>query len=168
MTRPRIATSMILTAVAVLGSLISGGPPAPAAYAATITIVNLDGPMEGFNDPTPVSPVGGNPGTTIGAQRLYVFQRAANIWATLLRSNVEIRVGAQFDPLSCNATSGVLGSAGPTTVHRDFAGAIFSGTWYQQAGRRGSGGAERHQRHVQLQRGEPDLPFHRLVLRHRR
>jgi len=132
-TRPRIATSMILTAVAVLGSLISGGPPAPAAYAATITIVNLDGPMEGFNDPTPVSPVGGNPGTTIGAQRLYVFQRAANIWATLLRSNVEIRVGAQFDPLSCNATSGVLGSAGPTTVHRDFAGAIFSGTWYHQA-----------------------------------
>src|SRR5437867_4217416 len=36
-TRPRIATSMILTAVAVLGSLISGRPPAPAAYAATLT-----------------------------------------------------------------------------------------------------------------------------------
>ena len=27
----------------------------------------------------------------------------------------------------------MLGSAGPTTVHRDFAGAIFSGTWYHQA-----------------------------------
>lgn len=133
MTRPRIATSTVLAAVAVLGTVMSGGPLAPATYAATITIVNLDGAGEGFNDATPVAPVGGNPGTTIGAQRLFIFQRAANIWATLLRSAVEIRVGAQFDPLSCTATSGVLGSAGPTTVHRDFAGAIFSGTWYHQA-----------------------------------
>ena len=37
-----------------------------AASAANIVIVNLDGPGEGFNDPTVVSPVGGNPGTTIG------------------------------------------------------------------------------------------------------
>ena len=133
MTRPRIATSTVLAAVAVLGTVMSGGPHAPIAYAATITIVNLDGAGEGFNDATPVAPVGGNPGTTIGAQRLFIFQRAANIWATLLRSAVEIRVGAQFDPLSCTATSGVLGSAGPITVHRDFAGAIFSGTWYHQA-----------------------------------
>ena len=38
--------------------------------AATITVVNMDGAGEGFNDPTPVAPVGGNPGTTLGAQRL--------------------------------------------------------------------------------------------------
>lgn len=133
MTRLRFGTSKVLAVVAVLGAMISGGSLAPAGYAATITIVNLDGPNEGFNDPAPVSPVGGNPGTTVGAQRLYVFQRAANIWATLLKSDVEIRVGAQFDPLSCNATSGVLGSAGPTTVHRNFAGAILTGTWYHQA-----------------------------------
>src|SRR5262249_60190992 len=30
--------------------------------AATITIINNDGAGEGFNDPTPAAPVGGNPG----------------------------------------------------------------------------------------------------------
>ena len=59
-----------------------------AASAATLTIVNIDGPGEGFNDATPATPVGGNPGTTIGAQRLYVFQYAASIWGSLLTSAV--------------------------------------------------------------------------------
>ena len=50
-------------------------PPrrAPSA-AATITIVNVNAPGVGFNDPTPVAPVGGNPGTTIGQQRLKAFR----------------------------------------------------------------------------------------------
>jgi hypothetical protein len=38
--------------------------PAPAFASAHITVVNVDGPNEGFNDPTPAAPVGGNPGTT--------------------------------------------------------------------------------------------------------
>ena len=42
-----------------------------AAYGgATITINDVDGPGEGFNDPTAATPVGGNSGTTIGQQRL--------------------------------------------------------------------------------------------------
>jgi len=40
-----------------------------------------DGPTEGFNDPTPVRPVGCNFGTTLGQQRLISFQAAADIWA---------------------------------------------------------------------------------------
>ena len=106
---------------------------AGTALATTISIVNNDGPGEGFNDPTPRAPVGGNPGTTLGAQRLFVFQHAANIWSSRIPSNVVIQVQAQFNPLTCNATSAVLGSAGPVTVHRDFANAPFSGTWYHQA-----------------------------------
>jgi hypothetical protein len=100
---------------------------------ATITIVNLDGPGEGFNDPTPASPVGGNPGTTIGAQRLYVFQYAANIWGRILSSNIEILVDSNFDPLTCDGSSAVLGSAGPNTLHSDFPGAAHPMTWYHQA-----------------------------------
>ena len=73
--------------------------------AATITIVNLDGASEGFNDPTPATPVGGNTGTTIGEQRLIVFERAAEIWGAQLVSTVEIKVEASFDPLDCDATS---------------------------------------------------------------
>ena len=106
---------------------------AAAAGAATITIVNLDGPNEGFNDPTPVAPVGGNTGTTIGEQRLIVFQHAAGIWGSLLPSAVEIRVDARFNPQSCDASSAVLGSAGPVSVVRDFTGAIEPGTWYHVA-----------------------------------
>lgn len=104
----------------------------PAA-AATITVLNMDGPGEGFNDATPAAPVGGNPGTTIGAQRLYVFQYAANLWGSILPSTVEIRVQAAFNPLTCDSVSGVLGSTSVIHVWRDFSGAPLSGHWYHDA-----------------------------------
>ena len=63
--------------------------PGLAQAGATITVVNLDGPGEGFNDPTPVPPVGENTGTTLGEQRFNAFQRAADIWGSLLDSSVE-------------------------------------------------------------------------------
>ncbi len=100
---------------------------------ATITIVNMDGPNEGFNDPTPAAPIGGNPGTTVGQQRLNVFNRAAAIWDAILQSPIPIYINASFDPLSCTATSGVLGSAGPNTVESDFANAPFPSTWFVTA-----------------------------------
>ncbi len=106
------------------------------ASAATITIVNLDGAMEGFNDPTPVAPVGGNPGVTLGQQRLNVVQRAADIWGSILPSPVTIRVRASFDPIAgCTATSGVLGSAGPHTLAENFGGTpgTVPDTWYHIA-----------------------------------
>ena len=106
---------------------------AVTANAATIVIVNNDGAGEGFNDPTPVAPVGGNPAVTLGAQRLFVFQHAASIWGATLPSVVPILVNAQFNPLSCNATSAVLGSAGPTQIWRDFAGAGVPAHWYHVA-----------------------------------
>ena len=59
-----------------------------AARATTITIVNLDSAGIGLNDTTPAAPVGGNPGTTKGAQALNVFQRAASLWAAKLVSSV--------------------------------------------------------------------------------
>jgi len=104
------------------------------AQAATITIVNLDGPGEGLNDPTPVAPVGGNPGTTLGAQRLNALQFAAGLWSARLESNIEIRVDANFDPLSpCSNTSGTLANAGPTKVVRDFTGTPVANTWFSIA-----------------------------------
>ena len=106
---------------------------ASVAHSATITVINLDGPGEGFNDPTPAAPVGGNPGTTRGAQAFYVFQHAANIWASLLPSTVEIRIEANFDSLDCDSVSGVLGSAAPNSIHSDFPNAPYPMTWYHQA-----------------------------------
>ena len=98
----------------------------------TIVIVNVDGPGEGFNDPTPAAPVGGNPGTTLGAQRIFAFQHAASIWGATLDSPVTVRIQAAFNPLGAN----VLGSAGPTYLVSDFGGvglypgAEFPLTWY--------------------------------------
>jgi hypothetical protein len=116
-----------ITAAVLLGALAS----APAG--ATITIVNLDDASEGFNDPTPAAPVGGNPGTTVGQQRLNLFQHAAAIWDAILVSSVEIRIEANFDPLFCTALSAVLGSAGPNVVDSDFTGATYATTWYTGA-----------------------------------
>jgi hypothetical protein len=100
---------------------------------ATITVVNLDGPNEGFNDPTPVSPVGGNSGTTLGAQRLIAAQYAADVWGAALDSTVEIKIDVAFNPLPCDATGAVIGSTGPTTVHLNFVNAPRVDTVYPQA-----------------------------------
>src|SRR5262245_102326 len=116
----------LLLAVCALAFL---GTATPALGDATITIINVDGPNEGFNDPTPAAPVGGNPGTTLGQQRLNVFQAAADIWGANLDSNVVISVTASFDPLGAN----VLGQAGATSAFRDFPGAGFANTWYFSA-----------------------------------
>jgi len=119
--------------LALAAALLAATITVATAGAATFTIINLDGAGEGFNDPTPRAPIGGNPGTTIGAQRLNVFQHAADIWGGILTSAVEIRAEANFDPQFCTATSAVLGSAGPNTFEIDFAGAEHANTWYATA-----------------------------------
>jgi hypothetical protein len=107
---------------------------ASAANAAvTIVIINGNAAGVGFNDPTPAAPVGGNPGTTLGQQRLIAFQAVANKWGATLTSNVSIDVLATFEPLTCTATSAVLGSAGAISVWRDFPNAPFAETWYSKA-----------------------------------
>ena len=123
--------SRLFLRVALLVGLVAVA--SSAVHAATFSVINGDSAGEGFNDPTPVSPVGGNSGTTLGAQRLNAFQYAANIWGALLSSPVTIQVGATFSSLQCTATSAVLGSAGAVSVYRDFTGAPEPGTWYPSA-----------------------------------
>lgn len=103
------------------------------AFAATITPVNLDPAGSGLNDPTAAAPIGLNPGTTVGEQRRIAYQFAADLWGAVLDSDIEVRVGASFQPLTCTATGGVLGSAGATQIFRDFDGAPLAGTWYHSA-----------------------------------
>ncbi|HEV2845252.1 MAG TPA: peptidase, partial [Thermoanaerobaculia bacterium] len=89
---------------------------APAFGAAQFVIVNADGANEGFNDPTPAAPVGGNPGTTLGEQRRIAFQHAADIWGAVLDSPVPIKIRSAFNPLTCTATAATLGSAGSIRI----------------------------------------------------
>jgi hypothetical protein len=105
---------------------------AGAAQATTITPAPVDEPGTGLFDNTPASPVGGNPGVTVGEQRRIVYQFAADLWEAVLDSSVETRVQASFTALNCTATSATLGSAGTQYVFADF-GAGVSGTWYGNA-----------------------------------
>lgn len=128
----------------------------PLLGGATITIVNGNAAGVGFNDPTPKAPLGGNPGTTFGQQRLIAFQHAADIWGSTLDSNVEIFVFAGFTSQTCTANSAVLGSAGTTFIFRDFGsvglfpGSEFPGTWYHSSLADKRAGAE-------LNPGQPDI-----------
>ena len=106
---------------------------ASSASAATITIVVADGPGVGFNDPTPAAPIGGNLGTTVGAQRLIAFQFAADVWGAALDSAAEIRISASFPALACTATTATLGSAGSLLALINFPGAEFPDTLYTTA-----------------------------------
>src|SRR5690349_7125370 len=91
-----------LLAVAFAAAVCLAAASRPAFAAANVIVVNLNAPGVGFNDPTPAAPVGGNTGTTRGAQRLIAFQRAADLWGATLDSPVTIIVSATFEPLGAN------------------------------------------------------------------
>jgi hypothetical protein len=108
----------------------------PCAFGqAPITIVVVDPPGVGFNDPTPAEPVGGNTGTTIGEQRQIVFQYAAAIWSSKLESPVPIRIRSSFEDVPCTVQSGMLGG---TRVPMVFASSsadreLLPNVWYPAA-----------------------------------
>lgn len=95
-----------------LALALAGG----SAQAASLKLLNTDAPGIGLNETTPVAPVGGNPGTTLGEQRTIAYQFAMNVWGGVLKSNVDIKIYASFAPLTCDATSAVLGSAGTNWI----------------------------------------------------
>ena len=102
---------------------------------ATLTIVNNNAAGVGFNDPAAAfaNPEGGNTGATRGQQRLNVFNQAAIIWGSFLDSSVPINIQAAMINQTCSTSGAVLGSAGATTIHGNFANAPFTNTWYNQA-----------------------------------
>ena len=130
--------------VVLLMCVIAIACSASAQAAATVVIQNNDSAGVGFNDPTPVSPVGGNGGTTLGQQRLNAFQFAANIWGATVTSTTTITIRARWTALSCTAGSAVLASAGTTTVHRNFPNAPFADTWYGAALANAIAGSDRN------------------------
>ncbi len=103
------------------------------AFAGTgqIVIVSSDAPNVGFNDPTPRAPVGGNPGTTLGQQRMNVFLAAAEGWRKYIDTNVDIIASASFTNIpGCTSLSGVLGQAAPVTWKENFTNAPKANVFY--------------------------------------
>lgn len=129
----RLLIATVVTSLAVVFT-------ASAAHAgATVVLVNINAAGVGLNDPTPVAPVGGNPGTTLGQQRLIALQHAANLWGAALDSPVPIHMQVAFATRTCTATSAVLASAGALIVASDFEavgafpGPVAPNTWHHSA-----------------------------------
>ncbi len=127
------AQKLLRTALATGACLALAAVVAAPASAANIVLVNLDPPGVGLNDPTPATPVGGNPGATLGAQRTNVYNLATQLWGAAIASSETVFVGATFLPLPCSPTGAVLGAAGTTFVVANFPNAAFPNTWYHSA-----------------------------------
>jgi hypothetical protein len=113
---------------------VAGLAVSSLAAAATVVVVNTNAAGVGFNDTaTPDPSAGCNVGENLGQCRLRVFNQAAAQWGALLQSNVTIAVNGSMTPLTCSGTSAVLGSAGPTTAHSNFANAPRPNVAYVQA-----------------------------------
>lgn len=121
--------------LSLLGSLWCAGALADA----TLTPVYNDGIFEGFNSidpPLTASSDGGNPGTNLGEQRRWAFERALEFWERRLDSNIVIEVAAEMNDQFCDSFSAVLGSAGPTNISRNWSPGVggsgpgFTDTWY--------------------------------------
>src|SRR5690606_10909375 len=121
----RLATWLVALTLASVSSM---------AFGANVVIVNVNAAGVGFNDPSAPNPAAGcNVGETLGQCRLRVFNQAAAQWGTLLQSNVTISINGQMTALTCSGTSAVLGSAGPSTAHANFANAPRPNVAYVQA-----------------------------------
>lgn len=104
------------------------------AQAANIVLVIDDGAERGFNDPTPVAPIGGNDGATLGEQRRIAFSYAAAILGSRIDSRVPIRIRAFFDAgLSCGRNTATLASASAKTFTANFRGAPRANLYYPVA-----------------------------------
>jgi hypothetical protein len=86
----------------------------------------------GFFDETPVAVVPGNPGKTLGEQRRFVFERALDILASYIDSDVTIRINAAFVDLPCSTESNARRIAQGGNVYRsiNFRNAPRSNVYY--------------------------------------
>jgi len=86
---------------------------------AEIRIIDGNGSGEGLNDTTPAEPVGGNPGTTVGEQRLMSAQYSAALWSATLGNRIPISIRTEFIDLDCSGGTAVLGASGPSALYED-------------------------------------------------
>lgn len=98
--------------------------------AASISIIYNDQINEGFYDPAPFTPIGGNSATTLGQARQNAFRYAASILEKTLPYSAEITISASMDPLGGSSNSATLASAGAADMVYGFNNAPKTNTLY--------------------------------------
>jgi hypothetical protein len=93
-----------------------------SAQAQVMTIIYVDSFNFGFNDQTQVAPAPGNEATTLGGQRRAALEKAVDILASRLDSNIPIRLRVRFEDLGCGDRT-ILGQAGSLGLARNFTNA---------------------------------------------
>lgn len=126
------SSSTNITAAATLTATLASSAPAAANFTVNF---NSTGTTESpcsnteWFDTTAATPVGGNPGTTVGELRRNAMLKAAETLAQEIRSPVPISIDACWANLG-TGNSVTLASAGPRTVFRDFPSSDSKYTWY--------------------------------------
>ena len=96
-------------------------------------IINLDPPLEGFNDATQrISDITGEQ-TTLGDDRLLCFQVALFVLGVYLDINTPIRIDARFLQFGGSTESAILAAAGPKIAFHDFFNVPITETWFTVA-----------------------------------
>lgn len=133
-------TSLLMIGFLVLGlssaalKPTAAAPEAPLATQGPTVVVRADYSGSTLRVPPPAASLLGGESATISvnysgswtSEAQAAFQYAVDIWETQINSSVPIVVHASWESLG----SGILGSAGAYSWHRDFSGAPVSGTWY--------------------------------------
>ncbi len=89
--------------------------------------------IDGWNDPTPFTPVAGNNATTVGQARRNAATKAAELLAESLTSSVPIVIqGCWPDDLETSQESAVLANAGPNRIGLNYPGLPLRDVWYGQ------------------------------------
>ncbi|GMU43564.1 MAG: hypothetical protein IT479_14840 [Xanthomonadales bacterium] len=103
------------------------GEPTPLQFDVHFDQASAECDVAPWNDSTPATPVGGNPGTTLGQQRRNAMLEALRQLATGLDSQVPITVRACWDALEAQANSATLAGAAPDDFVIDDRSLVFTG-----------------------------------------
>ncbi len=125
------ATSENINLTATYNSAALGTPEIQFIFDQATIIGTTDScDIAGWNDSTPISPVSGNTGTTLGQQRKNAVLKAAELMTQNLQSTVPLIIqGCWPTDLEADANSAVLANAGARTFVRNTSG-LVQDTWY--------------------------------------
>lgn len=106
----------------------ASGGPTPVQFDVRFDQASSSCDIAPWNDPTPATPVGGNPGTTLGQQRRNALLEAVRQLAAGLDSEAPIVIRACWNNLEVNNNgSTTLAQASPTSIAIEDRSLVFSG-----------------------------------------